>query len=105
MILVLQKIQLNQKIKILQNQVLAIQDIFGKDSLNRAPDELIPLDFTPIYLPYPDYWKKMFGTKGFLIAMHVPISFVKDKNRITRTLYHIAKTGINIKKNEISLMI
>ena len=70
----------------------------GKDSLNRAPDELIPLDFTPIHLPYPDDWKKMFGTKGFLIAMHVPTSFVKDKNKITRALYHIAKTGINIKK-------
>jgi hypothetical protein len=70
----------------------------GKDSFNRAPDELIPLDFTPIHLPYPDDWKKMFGTKGFLIAMHVPTSFVKEKNKITRALYHIAKTGINIKE-------
>ena len=40
----------------------------------------------------------MYGTKGFLIAMHVPTSFVKDKNKITRALYHIAKTGINIKR-------
>lgn len=30
--------------------------------------------------------------------MHVPISFVKDKNKITRALYHIAKTETNIKK-------
>src|SRR5215204_5545529 len=70
----------------------------GKDLDNKSPHELIPLDFTPIHLPYPDDWKKMFGTKGFLIAMHVPTSFVKDKNKITRTLYHIAKTGINIKR-------
>ena len=70
----------------------------GKDPLKRAPDALIPLDFTPIHLPYPDDWKKMYGTKGFLIAMHVPTSFVKDKNKITRALYHIAKTGINIKR-------
>jgi hypothetical protein len=70
----------------------------GKDPLNRAPDILIPLDFTPIHLPYPEDWKKMFGTKGFLITMHVPISFVKDKNKITRALYHIAKTETNIKK-------
>lgn len=69
-----------------------------KDLDNKSPHELIPLDFTPIHLPYPDDWKKMFGTKGFLIAMHVPTSFVKDKNKITRALYHIAKTGINIKK-------
>src|SRR5215216_6312278 len=69
-----------------------------KDLDNKSPHELIPLDFTPIHLPYPDDWKKMFGTKGFLIAMHVPTSFVKDKNKITRTLYHIAKTGINIKR-------
>jgi hypothetical protein len=69
----------------------------GKDPLSRAPHELIPLDFTPIHLPYPKDWKKMFGTKGFLIAMHVPTSFVKDKHKITRTLYHIAKTGIDIK--------
>ena len=69
-----------------------------KDLDNKSPHELIPLDFTPIHLPYSDDWKKMFGTKGFLIAMHVPTSFVKDKNKITRALYHIAKTGINIKK-------
>ena len=69
-----------------------------KDLDNKSPHELIPLDFTPLHLPYPDDWKKMFGTKGFLIAMHVPTSFVKDKNKITRALYHIAKTGINIKK-------
>ena len=65
---------------------------------NKPPHELMPLDFTPIHLPYPDDWKKMFGTKGFLIAMHVPTTFAKDKNKITRTLYHIAKTGVNIKK-------
>src|SRR5688500_10190791 len=69
-----------------------------KDLDNKSPHELIPLDFTPIHLPYPDDWKKMFATKAFLIAMHVPTSFVKDKNKITRVLYHIAKTGINIKK-------
>ena len=69
-----------------------------KDLDNKSPHELIPLDFTPIHLPNPADWKKMFGTKGFLIAMHVPTSFVKDKNKITRALYHIAKTGINIKK-------
>ena len=69
-----------------------------KDLDNKSPHELIPLDFTPIHLPYPDDWKKMFTTKAFLIAMHVPTSFVKDKNKITRVLYHIAKTGINIKK-------
>ena len=40
----------------------------------------------------------MFATKAFLIAMHVPTTFAKDKNKITRTLYHIAKTGVNIKK-------
>ena len=69
-----------------------------KDLDNKPPHELMPLDFTPIHLPYPDDWKKMFGTKGFLIAMHVPTTFAKDKNKITRALYHIAKTGVNIKK-------
>ena len=69
-----------------------------KDLDNKPPPELMPLDFTPIHLPYPDDWKKMFGTKGFLIAMHVPTTFAKDKNKITRALYHIAKTGVNIKK-------
>ena len=43
-----------------------------KDLDNKSPHELIPLDFTPIHLPYPDDWKKMFATKAFLIAMHVP---------------------------------
>ena len=69
-----------------------------KNSQNKPPHELIPLDFTPVHLPYPDDWKKMFATKGFLIAMHVPTSFVKDKNKITRALYRIAKTGPDIRK-------
>jgi hypothetical protein len=64
------------------------------------------LDFTPIHLPYPDDWKKMFGTQGFLIAMHVPASFAKDKNKITRALYHIAKTKIkNTKNKKIDLIL
>lgn len=69
-----------------------------KNPQNKPPHELIPLDFIPVHLPYPDDWKKMFATKGFLIAMHVPTSFVKDKNKITRALYRIAKTGPDIRK-------
>lgn len=69
-----------------------------KNPQNKPPHELIPLDFIPVHLPYPDDWKNMFATKGFLIAMHVPTSFVKDKNKITRALYRIAKTGPDIRK-------
>ena len=39
----------------------------------------------------------MFATKGFLIAMHVPTSFVKDKNKIIQALYCIAKNGLDIR--------
>ena len=69
-----------------------------KNRQNKKPHELITLDFTPVHLPYPNDWKKMFATKGFLIAMHVPTSFVKDKNKITRALYRIAKNGLDIRK-------
>ena len=69
-----------------------------KNPQNKPPHELIPRDFTPVHLPYPDDWKKMFATKGFLIAMHVPTSFVKDKNKITRALYRIAKNGPDVRK-------
>ena len=42
----------------------------------------------------------MFSTKGFLLALHVPSSFAKNKNRLTRALYHVAKKSsvIDIKK-------
>jgi hypothetical protein len=71
----------------------------NKDSQKRAPHELIPLDFTPIHLPYPRDWKNMFATKGFMLALHVPASFAKDKNRLTRALYHVGKSGfIDVKK-------
>ncbi len=69
-----------------------------KNINNQSPDEILPLDFTPVHLQYPDDWKKLFATKGFLVAMHVPVSFVKDKNLIIRKLYSISKTGIDIKK-------
>jgi putative oligomerization/nucleic acid binding protein len=73
----------------------------NKDPQKRAPHELIPLDFTPIHLPYPTDWKNMFATKGFMLALHVPASFAKDKNRLTRALYRIGKSGgvvIDVKK-------
>jgi hypothetical protein len=72
----------------------------NKDPQKRAPHEVIPLDFTPLHLPYPADWKNMFATKGFMLALHVPASFAKDKNRLTRALYRIGKNGnvVDVKK-------
>ena len=66
----------------------------NKDPQKRAPHEVIPLDFTPINLPYPPEWKNMFATKGFMLALHVPSSFARYKNRLTRALYRIGKSGV-----------
>ena len=63
----------------------------NKDPQNRAPHELIPLDFTPSHVPYPEDWKNMFATKGFMVALHVPASFAKDKNKLLRALYRVGK--------------
>jgi hypothetical protein len=70
----------------------------NKDLENRAPHEVIPLDFTPIHLSYPQDWKDMFATKGFMLAMHVPASYAKDKSQLTRALYRVGKTA-DIKKH------
>lgn len=64
----------------------------------KAPHELIPLDFTPVQLRYPQQWKEHFRTKGYLIAMHVPSAFAARKNRLTRALYHQGKTA-DVKKD------
>ena len=70
----------------------------NKDPQKRAPHEVIPLDFTPINLPYPREWKNMFATKGFMLALHVPSSFARHKNRLTRALYRVGKSAtIDIK--------
>ena len=63
----------------------------NKDLQKRAPHEVIPLDFTPINLPYPTEWKSMFAPKGFMLALHVPSSFVRYKNGLTRALYRIGR--------------
>jgi hypothetical protein len=63
----------------------------SKDPQKRAPHEVIPLDFTPVHVPYPADWKNMFATKGFMLALHVPASFAKHKNRLTRALYRVGK--------------
>ena len=68
----------------------------NKDPEKRPPHEIIPLDFTPIHLPYPTEWKNMFATKGFMIALHVPSSFAKYKNKLTRTLYKVGRKTSNI---------
>ena len=70
----------------------------NKDIQKRSPHEIIPLDFTPIHLPYPTDWKNMFATKGFMLALHVPSSLAKDKNKITRALYRIGKSRVDVKK-------
>jgi hypothetical protein len=70
----------------------------NKESQRRAPHEVMPLDFTPVHLPYPADWKNRFATKGFMIALHVPSSLAKSKNRLTRALYRIGKTRVDVKK-------
>jgi hypothetical protein len=72
----------------------------NKDPQKRAPHDVLPLDFTPIHLPYPTDWKNIFATKGFMLALHVPSSFAKDKNRLTRALYRLGKSSIIDVKNE-----
>ena len=68
----------------------------NKDPEKRPPHEVIPLDFTPIHLPYPTDWKNIFATKGFMIALHVPSSIAKYKNRLTRALYRVGRKSSNI---------
>jgi hypothetical protein len=69
----------------------------SKDPHKRAPHELTPLDFTPLHVPYPADWKNMFATKGFMLALHVPASFAKHKNRLSRALYRAGKNA-DVKK-------
>ena len=65
----------------------------SKDPQKRAPHEVIPLDFTPSHVPYPPDWKNMFATKGFMVALHVPASFAKHKNKLSRALYRAGKNA------------
>jgi hypothetical protein len=69
----------------------------SKDPQKKAPHEVIPLDFTPVHVPYPEDWKNIFATKGFMIALHVPASFAKHKNKLSRALYRAGK-NVDIKK-------
>jgi hypothetical protein len=70
----------------------------NKDRQGRAPHEVVPLDFIPVHLPYPEDWKNRFATKGFMIALHVPSALAKNKNTLTRALYRIGKTRVDVKK-------
>ena len=63
----------------------------NKDPQKRAPHEVIPLDFTPLHVTYPADWKSMFATKGFMVALHVPASFAKQKNKLSQALYRVGK--------------
>jgi hypothetical protein len=65
----------------------------NKDRDRKAPHELLPLDFTPTRVPYPQDWKDLFATKGFMIAMHVPSEFAPEKNRLNRALYSAGKNA------------
>jgi hypothetical protein len=63
----------------------------GKNKDSMPPHELLPLDFTPTQVPYPQDWKDIFATRGFMIAMHVPSGFAPRKNRLNRALYRVGK--------------
>jgi hypothetical protein len=65
----------------------------NRDPQLRPPHEAIPLDFTPVHVSYPKDWKDVFATKGFLLAMHVPSSFAKEKSSLTRALYRLGKNA------------
>lgn len=67
------------------------------------PHELLPLDFVPSQMHYPDDWKKMFATKGMLVAMHVPAAFASKKNALARALYRAAR-GADTKKGWNALL-
>ena len=69
----------------------------NKDPQKRAPHELVPLDFTPSHVPYPEDWKNVFATKGFMLALHVPASFANDKNKLLRALY-LAGKNVDVRK-------
>lgn len=69
----------------------------SKDPQKKAPHEVIPLDFTPFHVPYPADWKNIFATKGFMVALHVPASFAKHKNKLSRALYRAGKNA-DVKK-------
>lgn len=60
-----------------------------RDEDEKAPDELIPLDFVPASLRYPRDWKDIFRTPGYLVTMHVPSDFAKYKNEIHNRLRRI----------------
>jgi len=65
----------------------------GADPEGRAPHELVPLDFTPTGIDYPESWrKKMPGGSGWLITMHVPAAFAKDKNQLMSAMRKAGKT-------------
>ncbi|MDG6995055.1 MAG: hypothetical protein JRN52_03950 [Nitrososphaerota archaeon] len=68
-----------------------------KDKEGKAPDEILPLDFTPTSLNYPREWKDMYGTRGFLITMHVPSDFARKKNELNRRLRRI-RPSVDVKK-------
>ena len=64
-----------------------------KDAGGKPPDELLPLDFTPAGFAYPADWKGMFATRGFLVALHVPSDFARNKNELARKVRQIGKSA------------
>jgi len=64
----------------------------GADSEDRPPHQLLPLDFTPNGIDYPDTFREQFSKgSGWLITMHVPAAFAKDKNELMRAIKKAGK--------------
>jgi hypothetical protein len=52
-----------------------------------APHEVLPLDFTPSGMDYPQDWSNAMSDKScLLITMHVPAAFARGKNQLMKVL-------------------
>jgi hypothetical protein len=52
---------------------------------------------SPSNLNYPSDWKSMYGTRGYLVTMHVPSDFASKKNNLLREIRRF-KGSTNVKQ-------
>jgi hypothetical protein len=65
-----------------------------RDQDHKAPHQLLPPDFVPSELTYPRDWKEIFGTRGYLVTMHVPSDFAPKKNNLLRQIRRLKGTAL-----------
>jgi len=62
---------------------------------DKYPHQLLPLDFTPVFLSYPKGWKGNFKSSGFFVGLQIPSRFLQKKEELEKKIKELRDIDVS----------